>query len=178
MKKYNVGDHVWLVHCGTCRVEEICPVCFGEKRVTLILGNRDLITLPCDYCSKGFDFPRGYIVEYRYVSTTEHVMITDVHVAQSINKETIEYISDHGYLREEDIFDTEAEALVRCETKTLEMEHERITKSEYIKANTQKSFSWNAGYHLRAAKKSQESVDYHNKMAVICKAKSREMVEV
>ena len=174
MKKYKVGDRVWLASYSSPRlVSETCPICYGKRQVILILGNDDTVTLPCEYCGKGFDGPRGYVNRYKYVAEVNHITIDSVEIIETRDGETREYRADNRCADIEDIFDTEEEAISRCEIKKQEAEHERMTRTEFIKVNVKQSFSWNAGYHLREAKRKESELEYHKNAAVFCKAKAR-----
>jgi len=65
---FKIGDVVYFASAGQRQVDIPCPVCFGKREVTLILGNGDSVELPCDYCGKGYDGPRGYVLEYEYAA--------------------------------------------------------------------------------------------------------------
>jgi hypothetical protein len=51
---------------------------------------------------------------------------------------------------------------------------EQSTRAEYLKKNMNKKYSWNAGYHLKEAKRSEEQAAYHRKKAMLCKAKAKD----
>jgi len=170
MKKYKVGDKVWWAHCGNTLVKEPCPVCYGKKQVVLVLGNDDTVTLDCDYCGKGYEGPRGYVMEYRWVAEPELITITEVEISDSLEHgETIKYRTNYYSIKNCDIFDTREEALVRCEVIAKELAEQQSTRAEHIKANVKKTFSWNAGYHMRVVKRAQKDIEYHQAKAVLCK---------
>ena len=173
MRKYNVGDSVWFAHYDMMQVEKPCPVCFGEKKVTLILGNGDIVSLPCDYCGKGFDDPRGYIKEYEYISRTEHTIITKVQSETNTTGEERKYCFGGRYADIQDLFDTEEEALIRCAEKVEQQKVEESTSAYRLKANHLKSYSWNAGYHLRQASDHRKRAEYHDQKAILCKEREK-----
>jgi len=175
MKKYNVGDKVWVAWVERRDVTELCPVCFGKLQVLLTLGNDDTVTLPCDYCGKGYNAPVGTVTEARYGSGAELKTIETVDVTQTASGETYEYHSGHYILRPERVFDTKEEALLCCESIAQELNKEQETRAEYIKKDVKKSFSWNAGYHLREAKRKEGEAEYHRKKAAICKSRGKEL---
>jgi len=175
-----VGDRLWWARWERhSQQPEPCPVCYGKLEVTVILGNGDTVTTPCDFCGKGYDGPKGYVNEYGPLATAELVTISSVTATETEAGTDYEYrvrISDNSwYMPEaEDLFATEAEALTRAEEKA-EAERARLEKSsEYLKHKAHKSFSWHAGYHLREAKHNRRQAEYHERMAVLCKAKSGE----
>jgi hypothetical protein len=173
-EEYHVGDRVWWARCDTRQVTHPCHICYGKLRVTLILGNGDSVDLACDYCGKGQGGPTGIIREYEYVTGAEMVTITKVTTTTQEDGEKREYHSNGGWIPDvSDLFPTEAEALARCEEKTRMANEEQRTKACYLKKHEQKSYAWNAGYHLREAKRSEEEAKRHRDKAVLCKAREK-----
>jgi hypothetical protein len=174
MPKYKVGDSVWYAKCRWEPIRTLCPTCFGKKKVTLILGNGDQVTLPCEGCGRGYDPPSGYVHEYDYVVEPESIVICGMNVSIDGNKEKVDYRGGYGYVYyEDDLFLTREEALAKAQEKKAELENEQRTRSEYIKKEKQKSFSWNANYHMREAKRMRQQAEYHDGKAILCKAKSK-----
>jgi len=87
------------------------------------------------------------------------------------DKEDVRYYRGNHTYDEKDVWATKEEAQIVANAKKEQLDKDQATRAEYIKKDVQKSFSWNAHYHMRHAKKDRESADYHDKMAVICKAK-------
>lgn len=174
MSKFKVGDTVWIAKCGLESVRKICPTCFGKMEVTLILGNGDSVVLPCKGCAHGIASPTGYISEYEYVVEPECMVISGMTIEINHDKENVRYLNGYRIYDERDLYATEEEARIEAEKKKVLLEKEQVTRAEYIKKDVQKSFSWNAHYHMRHARKDRESAEYHDKMAVICKARVKE----
>jgi len=174
MPKFKIGDSVWVAKCGLESVRKMCPTCFGKKEVTLILGNDDHVVLPCKGCAPGYDSPRGYISEYEYVTEPEMIVIDGMTIEIDHDKENVRYQTQHRIYDEKDIWATEGEAHVVANKKKAQLDKDQVTRAKHIKKDIQKSFSWNANYHMRHAKKDRESAEYHDKMAVICKARMKE----
>ena len=172
-RRYNVGDEVWFAHYDMVRVEKPCPVCFGEKEVTLILGNGDRVVLPCDYCGHGLDEPTGRITEHEYVASAEPVRITKIQSETDLVSEARKYYFGGRYAAIEDLFDTKEEALARCAEKVAQRELEESTQACRLKASRLKSYSWNAGYHLRQAQECRKRAEYHEQKAVLCRGKAK-----
>jgi len=165
MKNYALDDVVWLAKCGTQQVVKPCLVCHGKLQVTLVLGNGDEVILPCDYCGRGYEYPSGIISEYEYVAAPIQVTITGI----EIRRDKTEYSGEGYHLDSDKIFDTKEEALAKCQLIANELEKDQSQRSEYLKHDTKKTFSWNAGYHLRAAKKCRKDAEYHESKAILCK---------
>jgi len=172
MKQYKVGDKAWYARYDMVKVTKPCPVCYGEKQVTLILGNKDKVVLPCDYCGHGFDEPSGVITEYEYTAEPEHLIITGIESKQDLVSKEIRYYSGGRYFLAEDLFDTKEEANKRCAEKIRQAEEEETQTAMKLKLNHYKSYAWNAGYHLREAKNHKQRAEYHERKAILCKAKA------
>ena len=175
MAKYKVGDVLYHAKCRWEPVQKQCPVCCGKKEVILILGNDDQVILPCENCAKGWDGPRGYVSEYEYVVDPETVVITTVEITVTENAEKAEYRSGHFCFKEDMLFTYCEEAIEVGKRMKHELEIEQETRAECIKKDKNKSYAWNAGYHMREVKHHKERMAYHEKMARICKERSREV---
>lgn len=175
MPRFVVGDRVWYAKCQWEPVTKTCPTCFGKKEVTLILGNGENVILPCGGCSPGYDPPQGYISEYEYVVKPEPITITGMSIEIDRNgKEQVRYNSGNCFFDDIDVFSTEEEARTKAEAKKKDLDEEQRTRAEHIKKNVHKSFSWNAHYHMREAKKHRESALYHDEKAQLCKERAKE----
>ena len=171
--KYEIGDKVWYAKSRHQEVTETCPVCFGKLEVTLILGNDDKVTLPCDYCGHGFSSPKGIVTEWRPDIRPEQLTITGIRLELSNKKNLIEYYAGCYVLDNDCIFDTLEEATTKCIELVEKEEQDRIHQTMCNIKNKQKNYSWRAGYHLKCAKRSREDAEYHDKAAVLCKSKAR-----
>ena len=171
-KKYKVGDKVWLASYRREEARKPCPICFIAREVTLILGNGDEVTLPCSYCAPGYNPPAGFVTEYEMVVGPKPYRITEVRTVQGLEVETVEYMAGCYCLSAENTFETEEAAIERSEElrkKEVERQENRI---EFLKKDKKKSFAWNAGYHLREAKRNRKDMERHERQAVLCKARS------
>src|SRR3972149_437843 len=173
MSKYNIGDIVWITEVGTKPVTKLCPVCFGKKKVVLILGDDSHVELDCKYCARGYESPSGYTVEYEFIAKAEKAIISEIRSEQNQGGIKIEYIlTNNRYEKEDGIFSTEEEAVEQCKIRCTKLELKQSTKAEYLKQDVKKKDSWNAGYHLREAKRCEEQAIYHRGKAALCKAKA------
>lgn len=166
---YNVGDVVWYSSFRMDSVESQCPVCYGDKSVIVILGNRDQVRVECDYCGKGYEGAKGYITEYVKLPKAEQFTITKRRVEDGVDGVEVEYFSGNYLLNPENIFSSENIALAHAERLAIE-ERERDLNAPKFK--NLKSYSWNAGYHLKNAKRCREEAMYHEQKAQICKSRS------
>lgn len=172
MKPYSVGDTVWLSRYDHEAVQKPCPICFGNKQVTLILGNDDKVLLPCDSCGHGLDEPTGVVTQYEYVPKAERLVITQVETTHTMEGEERRYYFAHRYTDPENIFDSEEEALARC-NQMIYQERLEDAKAYRLKHNLLKSYAWNAGYHLTQARDCRKRAEYHDQKAILCKSRAR-----
>jgi len=173
MKVLKVGDMIWWAKCGTTQVKEKCIVCYGDLVVKVTLGNGDVVKIPCNYCSTRFETPRGYTTRYKYTSQVEYVKIERINRTETADGEKVKYHNSCYVLYDGVICETKEEAEKVCEEKIKQHELDEVTRAERIKKDQVKSYAWNAGYHLRNAKDHKRQAEYHDKMAIICKDRSK-----
>ena len=177
MQKFNIGDEVWVArYSQNAAISVLCPICYGKLKVTLILGNGDSVELPCEYCGMGKvgGVPTGRVTEHQVVSSPARCTISGIEIEISPTEEIIRYRSESFVLYEDKTFATKEEAQEKGEELKEAREKEESTRIEYLKKDTKKSFSWNAGYHLSAVKRAERDLEYHRKKAVLCKARVKE----
>lgn len=170
--KYKVGDAIYVSCFGRREIKMECPVCFGKCVVRLILGNDDSVEMPCEYCRRGYEPAVGYVKEYRMDAGVEMVVIDQISTEHTAAGEKVEYRTDSYIYHPKDAFSTEEEALAESNRRADAYNLEQETKAELVKGKPNKNYSWNAGYHMRQVKEAKEKVEYHSKMAKICKARA------
>jgi len=177
---FKIGDQLWWARWEPYHEERIpCPICYGKREVTVVLGNGDLVIVECDYCGKGYDGPTGYVKERSAKAFAQLVTISAI---SSIENETGTSHEYHVHLSDsssympaaEDLFAAEEEALLRAEAKAAIERKQLEGNAEYLKKQTTKNFSWNAGYHLRCAKTAHKEAELHERKAVLCKARAKD----
>lgn len=169
---YKVGDKVFYAIYGIREEHVPCPVCYGNKSVVLILGNGDEVEVECKYCQSGFNPPRGYIVEYVSLPKVEEVTITKQTVEYQGDNFNVTYVGSRGYrLYPDRMFDTYEDA-ENC--ANLLAEEDNLKKANSPKFKNEKSYSWNAGYHMKEADKCRRELLYHENAARLCKSRSKE----
>ncbi len=173
--KIKIGDTIYVSKFGSRQFRIDCPVCFGKKVIGLILGNDNVVEMSCDYCRhEGLGSPAtGYITEWRRDAGTEKVCISEIRSRQTAVGEEVEYLAGSRIYYMEDVFSTEAAALAESEHRATKYNLEQETKAEFVKGKPDKNYSWNAGYHMRAIKNANQKIEYHSKMAKICKARAK-----
>ena len=172
--KYHVGDYVWAASYDLRARQIQCPTCFGKREVTLILGDGTHVVLPCAGCGHGFDEPRGVITEHILTPRADGVIIASIRTEQGHRSTTVKYHSPGGHVYPEDrLYPTPEAALEAAQAIADTAQAEENTKAAHIKAKNEKSFAWNAFYHLRSAKDYRKRAERHEKRARLCKERVR-----
>jgi hypothetical protein len=176
MKSYHVGDLIWYAEAGRKEIQKECPICFGKKQVTLILGNGDQAILPCSYCGPGYEEPepKGYIIENDFFTSATQRGITRIVINQTTKGNTEEYYSDPYVLQLDRMFDTKEEAEQRAIDIIKELKKEQDDRAEHVKKSLKASYSWNAGYWQKQINDLKQKLEYYEKRYKICKERSKE----
>lgn len=177
MPKFKVGDTVWVPQAGRTQVEVQCPVCFGKKAVTLILGNNDHVVIDCEFCRKGFESPRGVVGEYQYFAKACPITLDAVCVETRKDGEHVEYKVAYSSYEEKKLFATEKEAEAAAKAESEKQIAEESERENNRKKSVCKNFSWNAGYWMGEAKRHREDAERCDKRAQVQKARARKQKE-
>jgi hypothetical protein len=170
--KWKVGDEAWLPKRVPRDVRLPCPVCFGQKVVTVILGNGEAVQTPCDCCGAGFEGPRGYVVDWTHDPAVERVRIIGVRCEEGEDTQETEYrIRDNGIARDADLFADEADALAAAKVRVAEQADWDDKRLRSKKDQTLKKASWLVGYHRRGAKECRRKAEYHDQRAALARAR-------
>lgn len=168
MAKYNIGDLVYYVYASNHMEQTIsCPICFGNKYCTLILGNDEKVESECGYCSSGFEGPRGYIKTYNPKAEVMSGVINGISMRDGIRYEV-------GYhsLRESELFTTKesAEPFRKIEEERVIEQAKKWSESNFV--NCTKKQMWSAGYHRNQIKDAERKIEWHrSKISMIKESK-------
>lgn len=175
MKEFKVGDKVYLAICGNEQIKITCPCCFGVRKVKVILGNDEIVEVLCEACGLGFEGPRGFINEYKWISKVEPSVISEIAGSNTIYGFKIDSIycghsEDKRYFSDTDnIFYTEEEATRRCLERIAEYEKEVEQKLKWSKEKANKSYAWHVRSHLKSARDAERRLKWHSERAVYCR---------
>ena len=173
---FALGDTVYVVQeCRCVPVEKTCPVCFGKRCVTIILGNGELENVMCDYCGKGYEGPRGYVVDYELHSAVRQAIITGA----SFTNHKWEFALDYGHTGtgESELYRDEASA----EAARAKLMEERKKEEASLLANrlnySKTKLTWRVGYHRKRLRDLEREAEYHRKMLCVAVEKRKAMKE-
>lgn len=157
--KYKIGDTAWHACLSRVEVKETCPDCFGEKVLIVTLGNGEQVSIDCAGCYLGYGPPRGYITREEWQSCVEKFTVSAIHA----DTKSVDYVSTLYYCAEEqDLFDTEDEALARANEKM--QEHNAKAAAEFAKKERDThTWAWNVSYHRKCIRDAKKQIEYHTR---------------
>lgn len=175
MKPIHIGDTVWTARSAKEPIKVTCPICYRKKIVSLILGNGDELELKCDFCSSGYAPPSGEVTEYKFVTDPTRRQITEIRTETTEKGTETIYMSDSYVLYEDIVFATFEAAEER--SKIMAAEHQAHEDEQFLRRKSNgsrmSSYSYSAGYHMREARRHQETADRHREAAKICSSRIR-----
>lgn len=155
--EFNVGDKVWWAKYERLPVKNVCPICDGKLRVTIILGNGDHIETDCTFCERGCQ-KYGWVENWEFVSAVEQVPITRKEVNEGESGRQVEYRYNNWCLDHTNTHETKEGAELLLETKIAKQQQEDLQRLEYGKnANTRK-YSWLVGYYQRQKRDAEKTI--------------------
>ena len=160
--EFNIGDKVFWARYANQPVTRECPVCFGNKEVTLVLGNGEQIKTACNYCEVGFSESTGVRTEYEYVSDVKEVVIDGKEVSENSEERLISYRFG-SYVLDNQIFLTKAEAEEKVKEMISQTELDTELRAKNIRDMGMKKYSWHVGYHRKYIKDLEKQLEYHRR---------------
>lgn len=179
MAEFKVGDTAWYARSFPRLARETCPVCFGNRSVTVILGSGETVITPCDYCGKGFEGPRGFVEEYDHEPRAERVTVRELRVEEDASGRSVEYGVGAGEgtfwaKLGVDLFADEAGAAAAAAAKAAANAEAEEHRAAFRRRHAVKSATWAVGYHLREAKEHRRKQEWHEARAATLKARAKE----
>jgi len=174
-KKRKIGDIVWYPEVKTVAKKVPCPDCFGDKKLTVILGDGSRVRIDCAGCtcyyvgSPDHLTPTGYVAKYTYEVNSRRVEVTGI----KISRDGTAYEYD-GHRTTKEIFDTKEEADAAAKRIAKKMGEDALERFKYKKEKDRKTWAWNVTYHRRKIKHAREKLDYHSKKLGIALEKTKE----
>lgn len=135
-----------------------CPVCNGNKCVTIILGTGEHLEVPCESCGLGFHISRGFIEVYQYTPRTIAFTLASI---EGYAYEEWDLKSDKGEMtRGSALFEHEADALAASQKQAAEHQERNARTYSQTKASAKK-MTWSIRYHRECIKDLEQKIAYH-----------------
>lgn len=153
----NIGETVfWVESYAHYGKSILCPMCFGKRFVTIILGNGTHTESECGSCGHGLDRATGQSKTWEPSAVIYSGQITGIST-----REGAKYEVGHKNVFQHECFDSEAEAIPTRDRK-LKEEQDRAAqwfKDQFV--NAKKSQIWSAGYHRECIKSAERTIEWH-----------------
>jgi hypothetical protein len=157
---YEFGQTVYVVSADAHRETTVpCPICYGKRRVTVILGNDEQMSVECEYCGKGRGGPTGTAKEYGPSSRVTETTVTGMtrgSFGDGWQIETASYRSSR-----DPIFTSREEA----EAKRVELHAEVVKRAadcnHASKYRGAREATWHLGYHRNGVRRARYDLAHH-----------------
>lgn len=163
----NIGDKVYWVYSNTNYGKYIpCPMCFGKKVITVILGDDSQVKSECGFCQHGMDRPSGLAKAWEPLTEVRSGTITGIS-----NRDGLRYEIDREILYAHETYPTQEIA------ELVKVEKEKETNeraAQWFKDNfitcTKKQI-WSVGYHRNCIKDAERKIEWHKDRITMIKEK-------
>lgn len=154
---FSIGDVYWLEAGPSEKKTVECPMCSGNKYVTVTLGNGEKYELECEACRLGYIGSQGVITEYDVTPRAEQFKIEKVAEWRD-GKWRVE--GPTGLIVYFDsLYATEAEALAASEKHASDREDENMANRR--KKKYRRVSSWTILYHQRQIADCEKQIAWH-----------------
>jgi hypothetical protein len=175
--RFNLGDEVWVVHMVTKMIKETCPDCFGDKLLTVVLGNGEVVAIDCSRCGQGYNPPTGVVEIRTFGPDVKQGVIAGVEISEQKEKYQLsasDSISDFSYYSYDvdNIFLDRERAEERAKERAEELsqqQREKILRKE----RDGRTWAWNVSYHRHEIRRAEKSIEYHKEKLGIASKKVR-----
>lgn len=163
---FKINDEVYHAQYERKQRFIVCPDCMGKKFLTVIMGDGSTVTIDCVNCTRGaYEGPHGNIETWDYEATVTKRKITGMEVTPQKTEYKSYILCDDGgssyyTLKNDDIFATEAEAVIRANELKAEAEKDEA-KRLLQKYDHNRTWAWNASYHRKGIKDAERNLIYH-----------------
>jgi hypothetical protein len=147
-KTFNIGDTAYVPVYGKKQTYVTCPHCFGDKHLTVILGDKSEILIDCECCREGWE-NKGKISIWEWKGGYEQITISGLESNIEGEKVKTRYHSGSRYCYQiyDEVFDNAEDALAYAEIKATEMDRQGLDEIENKKKYAHKSWASNAAYY-------------------------------
>ena len=131
-----------------------CPVCFGQRFATVILGNGEQVPVECEMCGLGFEGPRGYVTGYTPQSGVHEVTVTAL-------EERYPGAWQVNHWEANRFFATREEAEARRTVLEQEAAEHAQRNFEAQFRMKRKNLTWKVGYHRSCIADLKRKLEWH-----------------
>lgn len=168
MVEFNVGDKVFVSSIKYSETFITCPDCLGKRKVIVIMGNGDKVSIPCATCSKEYVEPTGHISKYVYVPEVTEQEIAEIRIKKSGR----EYVTTTSFVTKE-VFYSLGEAELRA-TQMVAERNKEVEAEEALRTFLTPSKPWaeHVSFYSSRLREAEKEVERLRKLFSIAKDKS------
>jgi hypothetical protein len=158
MNKYNIGDTVYWVESSTHRNQTVrCPMCFGKRYVSIILGDDSVEKIACGFCERGMERSSGTATVWKADAVIKSGVISGLSMKSGV-------VYEIGYRNLEECYvyadNIEAEVKRKLEFEKVKRRADNWFKDSFIRCK--KKQVWSVGYHKNCIKSAETNIEWHN----------------
>ena len=163
---YKINEEIYHAQYERKQRFIVCPDCMGKRFLTVIMGDDSKVTIDCVGCTRGaYEGPHGNIETWDFEPTVTKRKITGMEVTpQKTEYKSHIFCDECGSswhsLKNEDIFTTEAEAIIRANELKEEAGKEEVKRLSQ-KHDRNRTWAWNAHYHKDCIRRANKDLIYH-----------------
>ena len=171
---FEFGQQVYVVHSSAHAQRQVtCPVCDGQRRITVILGDGERVSVECRFCEEGYLGSQGTVNAYGPSASVTCGTVDGI----SLDHRGEWDIQVRGICyRVGSLFTTEAEAEAAREIAYAEAEKYALESYEeqFKRGRKSKGYGWTVGYHRDQIKYLERKLAWHrNKVRAVAEDDGR-----
>ena len=173
MAKYQIGDKVWYAQRKSVSKKMLCPECFGQKTLTVILGDGSHVSIDCAGCASRYEPHTGYVAYNEAITDVSEITIDRI---EETTSETEYGFSGCYRIKENEMFINKEGA----EKRALELaqEHNKeVMEGINRKEKNHRTWSWHVHYHREFIRRIEKDLVYHKSKLEVARAHSKESEE-
>jgi hypothetical protein len=156
---FEIGQLFWLPVPHPRPVMVVCPICAGHKRVVVILGSGEQVSVDCDGCGLGYQGPQGQILEYEHEPIAQPFVVASVERYREPDEWYLHSTTNQSsYFK--DLRATEAEALTDAAKRAESFALQQMDRRGYRKSGLKKA-AWTVRYHRECIKEYERKIAWH-----------------
>ena len=153
---FEFGQTIYYAYANSHYSKRVpCDICYGQKEVTLILGNGDECRVGCEACGLGFQQSTGTMTTWGVHSEVIEQVVSD------ICRHGSDWEFNHHRVSEGDIFATKEEAEERRKVLHAEAEEHAKRMYENNRLRSKAKHAWSASYHRNCIRDAERNLAYH-----------------
>jgi hypothetical protein len=170
---YKVGDVVWKASCYWGGEYDPCPVCNGDRYVTITLGDGSEQRVACSYCRVGYTPATGTVKSYKHIARPLQHTITEVRITQKESGDSCDYLAGSNILYPKSTFKTKKAAMEMCKELAEEATKKALENITQKRTSAINDAVYSVGYHKGRITKLKREVAMHEAAITLTKEEKK-----